>query len=444
MHLAAANLRLCLVALPIIVILVSGSCTPRPIYLYSDPIALMPPAKPSGANPWPTSPGDAFGTHVDQAESLLHRHPNDPMVLNDVGIIRAASGDVASGAALLDKAHEMDPGAAIIAYNDALLDFQQRKVRESINLLQEALRRNPELNEGRVALAAVEIEQKEYNDAAAIISKLSQDQAGTVYAEIALGAIQLWKHNVDEAIWSFQRAIQLDPNNAVAQFDLGCAYLAQNDVAQAEQSFQVALDKDPQLAAAHNNLGTLFARSGNPAGAVSEYRKAAELSPSSSLFVGNLSNAAGRMYSTPGTGRNVEFTSVTTNSDNPENRSQMGSSAAHPSDGADAEATLRAIDRILTGPHETMPPAESRRSFDGGTSIHIDNGTSYEVHVYLAGPINRNVRVAPRGGSTISVTPGRYLVAADVRDSGILPCYGVQNYAVGLQYTERLVVGNAR
>lgn len=438
-----AAMRMCWGLMSIVMVLLGTGCTRGPICAYSDPIVRMPSTLAYGKGHLPRSGQENPTDHVREAERLLQRHPNEPKILNDVGIIRAANGDLGSGAELLDRAHKMAPDDPTITYNDALLTFQQGNVQESIRLTRDALQDDPEMSEARVALAAMSIEQTQYDNAAKTIGKLPADQARTVEADLVRGAIQLSQRHVDEAIGSFQDAIQLDLDNAIAQFDLGCAYLAQNQMGQAEDNFRSALDKDPGLAAAHNNLGTLFARSGNQAGAAWEYRQAAELSPGNRLFANNLSNMTAQAKVPPSSKEgNIEPVSVAS-SVSAHKQSPSGNRAAFFDDTRDTEATQRAIDRIRKGPHEPMPVSESHQTGGEGSSVAVENRTTYQIHVYFAGPVNQNLRVSPGETRTISVIPGQYSIAADVPDSGILPCYGVQNYAVGVQYAERFVVGRA-
>lgn len=435
----------------VLAIAVAGclSCARTPVYKYSGPLVQIPPAVPYRGGPLANSGEMISADRADQADHFLRQHPNDPKALNDVGIIHATNGDLEGGTGLLDKAHQMAPDDPTITYNDARLKFQQGRTQESIVMIEDVLREHPDMSEARTALAAMQVDHKDYEKAAATIKGLPQDQAKTMHALLVIGAIQLFMRQVDEGIQSFQEAVKLDPNNAVAQFDLGCAYLAQNQMSRAEANFRGALAKDPRLAEAHNNLGALYTRAGNHAAATVEYRQASRLSPNNSVFANNLTNVVTgqRSISNP-KGENAGLRSSPPDGsdvygDQNHRASEIRSTSVQ-TDTIDAEAARQAIDRIRRGPHEAIPLAETRPSSGNSTSVTIENGTSYQIRVYLAGPVGRILLVPPGSTRSITVVPGEYSLGADVSDSSIIPSYGVQKYSAGVQYAERFVVGTVR
>jgi tetratricopeptide (TPR) repeat protein len=375
---------------------------------------------------------------MEQAEHFLRQHPNDPKALNDLGIMRAANGDLDDGAKLLDRAHQAAPDDPVIAYNDARLKYQQGKTQESIRMIEDALRDHPDMGEARTALAAMQVEQKEYDQAGETIKKLPQDQAKTIHALLVIGGIQLLTGHVDEAIQSFQEAIKVDPDNAAAQFDLGCAYLAKNLLDPAKQNFLGALSKNPQLAEAHNNLGALYIRAGNTTAAIAEFQRASQENPNNAIFAKNLSNSQHNA--------STNIFQALIPSVVPKTQGQ-GESAlpSSSSDSEEAQAARNAVNRIRSGPHEAMPQAEAAHTGRGdATSMTVQNNTGYGIHVYLAGPVSHTLQIPAGGSRTVGLVPGHYSVAADIPGNTIRPFYGVQDYQSGVQYSEAFYIQRLR
>jgi hypothetical protein len=71
----------------------------------------------------------------------------------------------------------------------------------------------------------------------------------------------------------------------------------------------------------------------------------------------------------------------------------------------------------------------------------ITNDTAYSLSIYLSGPVTRTAQIAAHGSQSISVTPGKYEVAAKVADPSVIPFYGVANYDPSTQYSEDFYIG---
>jgi hypothetical protein len=91
------------------------------------------------------------------------------------------------------------------------------------------------------------------------------------------------------------------------------------------------------------------------------------------------------------------------------------------------EGTISAqIDRIASGAHQELP-APILNSLAPGQSPgwSIENGTDYDLHLYLSGPVERSYAIAGRGSIEVDLPPGNYRIAADV-SHGVLPFYAVR------------------
>ena len=71
---------------------------------------------------------------------------------------------------------------------------------------------------------------------------------------------------------------------------------------------------------------------------------------------------------------------------------------------------------------------KSRGDLSGETSMTIENGTGYLLHLYLSGPVSRELTLA-RGFEDLRVAPGDYEVAAKVANASVHPFYGKDVYS---------------
>jgi len=122
-----------------------------------------------------------------------------------------------------------------------------------------------------------------------------------------------------------------------------------------------------------------------------------------------------------------------------------GTSAMEPADRSGSVAGSEeqaAIDRLRRGPHSTIPPAETSRGAAGtsATLLTINNGTNYGLRVYLTGPERKTIQVPPSSARTVEISPGQYEVGGELAGAGVVPFYGVQNFAPGTVYQQRFYI----
>jgi hypothetical protein len=100
-----------------------------------------------------------------------------------------------------------------------------------------------------------------------------------------------------------------------------------------------------------------------------------------------------------------------------------------------------AIKRIQGGQYSPMPPAQVFvRSGTGSPRLTIENGTQYEIRVYLSGPETHTVSVPAGGSSVLDLTAGAFKLAAEIPNSSIIPFYGEQTFNGGAAYVEKFYI----
>ena len=122
-------------------------------------------------------------------------------------------------------------------------------------------------------------------------------------------------------------------------------------------------------------------------------------------------------------------------------RAQFGKPENQAGKQSQEQAVQQEIAKIRNAPHEAMPPAQAARASLGGqTSMTVENGTSYLLHLYLSGPASQKVEIVGGGSQTLHLPPGHYEVAARVSNNAVTPFYGPEDYAPNTQYSSHFYI----
>ena len=215
--------------------------------------------------------------------------------------------------------------------------------------------------------------------------------------------------------------------------------------------FEAAIRMAPSVPAYHNNYALALAKIGKYADCEREFQSGASLDPTNAwryfynlaavLFNGgqiepaaravnkslalDANNAAAQQLA-----QRIRVIAMTQDS-----VLQQPSKRHDPTSGA---LTVAELDRISAGEHSDMPPAQRIGMLAGAshdTVVHsIINATESTLSVYLSGPTNQFIELAPKTNETIRLLSGRYRVGARVKAPGVLPFYGEQIYDGGSEY----------
>jgi hypothetical protein len=99
------------------------------------------------------------------------------------------------------------------------------------------------------------------------------------------------------------------------------------------------------------------------------------------------------------------------------------------------------IATIRNGRNAPMPaPQATATNLGGQTGMALENGTSYTLTVFLSGPANQRIQLAPNSSQTVTLAPGSYEIAATVSSPGVTPFYGEELFGADTQYSERFFI----
>ena len=176
----------------------------------------------------------------------------------------------------------LDQFPQMVAWLSALADAlsKQRRVQEALDVLASTIELEP-WNAAAIhcSMAAVLIEQGQWDDAEEQYRKAIQLDPQYAPAANGLGACLLQAGNIDEAVTQFRKAIELDPLMVKAHGNLGSAFLVQGKLAEAEEHFRRAAQIAPREGSFYRGLATLLVRQGKVKQAIAELRAGSALAP---------------------------------------------------------------------------------------------------------------------------------------------------------------------
>ena len=145
-----------------------------------------------------------------------------------------------------------DPETHVI-YARVLMQYQG--VEAAISYLQELLSEYKYVNEFRLGLSKILLEDDRYQEAENSLAILLAREPKHKEALLLLGQAQQSQGRLDEALQAFLTAATLDPSDADALFKAGLLYLDKNQPALAEAQFRRVLRINKYYPKAHYFIG---------------------------------------------------------------------------------------------------------------------------------------------------------------------------------------------
>ncbi len=187
---------------------------------------------------------------------ILRRTPDDPDLMQLLGVVLAQLGNHEEGAELLARSLEIKPDRPTVLLNLAQALRALGREEEALSCCDRALSLDKSLSGG-------------YRTRGAALAALGRRT---------------------EALASYGQALRLAPQDPAAHADLGVALDAVGRTKDALDCFERAIALDPKLAAAHHHHATLAARLGNHEGALQSLHRALALEPHNTALQNNIGN----------------------------------------------------------------------------------------------------------------------------------------------------------
>jgi hypothetical protein len=113
--------------------------------------------------------------------------------------------------------------------------------------------------------------------------------------------------------------------------------------------------------------------------------------------------------------------------------------------GPPEQSVSSAIDKISRGHYQGLPvPRSAAARADQETGWSVMNDTGYTLHVYLSGPVSREIAIPSGETRSFNIPAGSYRIAASVNDPSVDPFYGTRTLPDGTRWTSTFSIGSRR
>jgi len=173
-------------------------------------------------------------------------------------------------------------------YADGVSAYRAGDRDRAIQLLTQAVRKNPDMAAAHSVLGDIYRDQGNYEGAATQYESLAKIEPFSADNHHRLAVSYHFLNRLRDAAASYIRAIKLDPKDWQSCMNLGLVYMSLGDNNAAVEYCQRAANLNPLSATAFANLGVVYDARGNVAEAEAAYRKALTIDPTQTAPAFNL------------------------------------------------------------------------------------------------------------------------------------------------------------
>jgi tetratricopeptide (TPR) repeat protein len=231
------------------------------------------------------------GRQIGPYEAARALRPDNPSLLNNLGVALQDRGDVPEAVAALQEAIRLEPRLALAHTNLGIALHSILDIDGALVECREAVRLNPTLATLHINLGRVLYTKGDMEEAIAAFREAIRLDPKLALAHANLGNLLRETGDFDEALAECKEAIHLDSRLALAHGNLGNAFYSKGEVENAVAAWKEAMHLDPKIASPHSNLGVSLQDRGDFSGAIAEYKEAIRVDPKYAEAHYNLGNA---------------------------------------------------------------------------------------------------------------------------------------------------------
>jgi choline-sulfatase len=225
---------------------------------------------------------------IRELSALLAEDPGMLVVLRTRAVAYAAAGRHAEA---IGDLRELEKRGALSAEDAVVLGDNLRlagRAQEATAVLERTSRENPTFAQPLLSLAAVHVQQKDMDGAAAAYAKVLAVDPDNAEASRGLGDVALIRGDLAEAGARYARVLELDGTDAAALSKLGVVRMRTGQIQEAVALFRRAVESDPKNAEALLYLAGALASNGRGAEAVPYFERALAAGPRTTMALNGL------------------------------------------------------------------------------------------------------------------------------------------------------------
>jgi arylsulfatase A-like enzyme/tetratricopeptide (TPR) repeat protein len=225
---------------------------------------------------------------IRELTALLAEDPGMLVVLRTRAVAYAAAGRPQDA---IRDLRELEKRGALSAEDAVVLGDNLRlagRVKDATLVLERTSRENPKFAQPLLSLAAVRVQEKDMDGAAAAYAKVLEVDPDNAEASRGLGDVALIRGDLAEAGKRYARVLELDGTDAPALSKLGVVRVRTGQAQEAIGLFRQAVESDPKNAEALLYLAGALASNGRPAEAVPYFERALAAGPRTTMALNGL------------------------------------------------------------------------------------------------------------------------------------------------------------
>jgi len=224
----------------------------------------------------------------------LTKNPQCWMAHNNLGATLSLQRRVREAIQHLNEAVRIKPDYAEAQYNLGVVLMEEGRLQEAIGRFEQALRINPSYAKAHCDLGWALQQSGSIDEAIAEYHQALNIKPNLAEAHNDLGTILLQQGKVNDALIQCEDALRSDPDDAEAYYNAGLALVRLGRMQEAQQHWQRALQINPDYSEAHYSLGIISQQAGQTQDAIAHYEKALRGKPDYWEAHYNLALALGR------------------------------------------------------------------------------------------------------------------------------------------------------
>lgn len=203
-----------------------------------------------------------YSSALKHFEDALEKKPNDPNILNNIGLCYAKLADSIKAEEYYLKALSIDSKLVQTYINLSETYYLNKRIAEAINILENAVTLIPDNVAIKHSLARFYIEDLRYDLAIDQLNEIIEISPKNYDAYWDLGNIHFELGDYESAIPCYEKVLEQVDNNSVIYYQTALAYEANDNIDKAISNHLKALAHNDKFHPAYRKLGILFMAKG--------------------------------------------------------------------------------------------------------------------------------------------------------------------------------------
>jgi tetratricopeptide (TPR) repeat protein len=195
---------------------------------------------------------------IENTSKDLKRMPNNPFILNNLGMAFLNKGNFTQAEELFKRALEIKHNLKIAALNLANLYKIKKEFGSALTIYNNLLKDDPNDIRALANIGNIYLRDKKIEEAQEIYKSILKIDVNNIETRNKLAIIHLTQNKFNDAIAELRKCLKLNTNLPAIYNNLGIAYTISGYHGKAVEAFKIALKLYPNFASAIRNLAVVL------------------------------------------------------------------------------------------------------------------------------------------------------------------------------------------